>query len=1056
MPDLVAFLGHVLPEAGGSIALGYGKGGPRSTRFCADMQAMVSAAVPLIMAGNDVYFTPARYTPRKRLAANCVAKRCIVLDVDLNHEDKPSYETHVEALLALLSVTDRLGFPAPSYVVNSGRGLHIYWALDADAKPEQWKAVATLFKQAIMAADPKLAPDTTRWADLAGYLRLVGSMNSKSGTICDFYTVDGKHVGTEETYKLSAFAPSVGTGVVIPDRLPKANLPKRNGVIDRVGSTLSTDKTENTTVPRPLELLEQCAPMAAMARSGKQSYEAWQGVARIMARAEDKDVGREAFDKFSENHKGYNADVAEAKFNDAVSTSFASPSCAQLRSWAGLNIEACRSCPLFIAQGENGKPAALQTEFIDAMDTGPTLPATLDEEVKALDRSRRSRQQGKFAPIELLGLKVPKVMFKEPQDRPGLFIDEDNGRMYAVVEVDLGKGQVGYENRLVARRPFWIESRISERDLGNVGMVFGARIVQVWKKEDGWEARFVTVPANELNAGAGTFLAALNTYGLDIEATDSRTAQFRILHNYVRKRINMIETSRAFEKETRFGWRSPEKPEERAFIVGDRRYMPGGKTLLVEQDTGAYDMNDKVEQSGSLNEAVKLTRKAMQHGLFPLRFLMLCALGAPLLHMTNVEGALVLISGTTGSGKSAAMSYCNSFFGSAKPGRLLASGTDTQKSIMHMIGVVSNLPAFIDETTLMKDDDMATTLLQISQGGENNRLEGSANRLRTRNRWQTIAIASANKDVTEIIRTQSFTAEAQRMRAIDLSTAATKGEVFYRHGTRQFMADVLVPSHKHHGLIGVHFIKHVLDNYEEVQREVQAIDVKLQGSDTLLAAKSGDAFRIWRAVVAVAIAAGRIGERLGYWDMAQGFLDDVLNQLVVAAASLKERSAVDPSNYVRDFLYVNQAAVSIETIRNADGTPVEINGYAALPPLSRDGKPASASDSKISHTPPRTSVARLSLTEGATEAVCSMAEVTFRRFCRENALEFTYVLSKLKDDGSLLDQKERIQLSKGSPLPSMPMTVSTVGGDSLPATRTLSVRFDLRTPYAIGQPPEYL
>lgn len=1047
MTSLSAFMEHVLPEQSGSIAIGYGVGGPASTRFVASRANLLAALPRLIMSAQDLYYTPACYTVRRRKADNCAAKRCIVLDIDLNHEKKPSYHTKDEALRALLMMAARRDLPLPSYVLDSGRGLHVYWALDADVQPDLWKTVASSLRDIIVADDPKLGPDTTRWADLAGYLRVPGSMNSKSGTPCDFYKVNGVHVGSETPYALSLFMfdalvrPARATGPTVPAVPSQRTAPTRPRV--RKMSAVN-DQEETSEIPRPMDLIGECVPLAELAK-GDQSYEAWQGLARLFARAGK--AGRDAFHAVSEKYKGYDPEATDAKFDDALATSFASPSCAQMRDWAGMRPAACRACPLFQAQGEGGKPSVLQSEFIDVLQKRNLTPASLDEEVRVLARARNARLQGKFAPMATIGVTIPKRLLKAPaEDRAGIFIDKATGFMMARVEVTEGK-TVTYEDRRISRRPFWIEARISERDASSVGVVFGARVVQARLRGEDWEARYVTVPAAELNAGSGTFLTALQNYGLDIDATDPRTAHFRMLHSYVRASVNAIETSRAYHKESRFGWREGDTP---SFVIGDRLYSAGGETLLIEQDPGAFDMNEKVEQRGELNAAKEISARAMKHGLFPLRFLMLCALGAPLMHMTNVEGALVLVSGRTGKGKTAAMSYANSFFGSSRPGRLLANGTDTQKSIMHMIGIVSNLPAFIDETTLMKDAEMATTLLQITQGGENNRLEASSNRLRQRNRWQTIAIASANKDVTEIIKAESYTAEAQRARAIDLMTAHMEGEIFYRPGSRQFLDDVLMPSHAHHGLIGVDFIKYCLDNYAAVEDRVRKTEASLSLNGGILSAKDGDTYRVWRAVVAVALVAGSIGEKLGYWHMDKSFLDEVLHNLVQAASTLQSRASVDSSNYVRDFLYANQGAIIIDA-KPIEGTDkgrtasVEVSGREVA--VGRERPP--------SHTPSRSSVARLTLTEGSTSAICDISTMAFRRFCKDNELELSYVLAKLADDGALLSDA-RQQLARGAPLPSMPNTVSSVGGEALPASRAIRVKLTLTAPYVMGHPPEYL
>lgn len=1054
MPTITAFLNHVLPEQSGGIALGYGDGGPERTDFVKDAADLVRRLPKLF--GKDVYYTPARYGTSRRTAAACVAKRCVVIDVDLNHPTKPSYSTKEEAIVASFAALAALRWPAPGYVMDSGRGLHLYWPLDRDVEPAAWRSSTEAIKAAWARQDPKLAVDTTRIADLAGYLRMPGSINTKSGTLCAFYELNGVHAGTEKTCALDAF----GTAGEAKPFLPPRSAPATSK-FDRVGGAAMTSGTaagpEDTRIPRPLLLKESCAPLAKLAE-GDQSYEAWQGLARLFARSDNADEGREAFHDVSRAYKHYSRAETDNKFSDALATSFASPSCAQMRAWAGLPLSACASCPLFQAQGEGGKPAALQIEFIDPMAGQNVVAATEDDEVSLLAEARRARQAESSAPMKALGIKIPRRMFRVPGDGfEGLFIDKETGWFMAQVQVET-KSDDGHkitidEQRLVSRSPFWVESRVLERDPRTGNDVFSARLVQVTRvEEDEWIARYITVPSDEINANAGTLMTACGRYGLDMHAVDARKKEFQLVVKWIRHGMNAINRSRAIRKEGCFGWRNP-GTSERSFIIGDRRYNTDGSTVLIEQEPGITDLNDKVQQRGSLAESKKISARAMANGRFPLRLLMLSALGAPLLHMTNVEGALVLVSGKTGKGKTAALSYANSFYGSSRPGKLTATGVDTQKSIMHLIGALANLPAFIDETTSMSDEAMAATLLQITQGGENNRMEGSSNRLRQRNRWQTIAIASANKSVTEIIHGESFTGEAQRVRAIDLKTGDETGEIFYTPGSRRFLSDVLQPSHHHHGMLGVAFIKFVLKNYDLVQTMVQQFDAKIRDGATILAARNGDMFRVWRAVAAVCCATAMIGAQLEFWTMSKSFLDEIVSRLTEQAEDLQRRSDIDPSTYIRDFLSVNQGAITIDAVQRQDGTVVD--GRDIPPPgaervMSIDGKRAP------SHVPARASVARLTLVEGATDAVCDISRISFRRFCRDNHLDIDYIIMRLHDAGMLIDSDAFAQISKDVPLPSLPTTVSTVGGEALPAVKSLVVKLRLTRPYNLGYPPEYL
>lgn len=1048
MPTVKSFLDAVLPETSGYIAIGAGEGGPHRTQFVQDANGIVRVIGKALAEAEDLYFTPAVYDRRRRLAEYCTAKRCVVIDIDLNHEKKPSYATQDEAIKALFTALLQIHLAAPSYVLSSGRGLHVYWALTVDAAPAEWTPVATAIKQALVGADSKLGCDTSRWADLAGYLRVPGSINWKSGQFCEFYEIKGKHLGTEIAYPLKSLAPTMKetSGMLIGAPGRKVTLPERNGP-----RKASIEQAEATEIPRPLNLIADCAPLFAISNDKAQEYEAWWGMARLFARAADPEAGLKAYHVASCGYAGYDPHKVTAKFNEAMANSKASPTCAQMRAWAGLDTSACRNCPLFQAQGENGKPAALQTEFIDAFKAENLAPSSLDEEVMMLDKARRARSSGGYAPLDSLGIRVPRALTKKPaDDMPGIYIDEATGFLMANVEVKDGKETV-IEPRMITRRPFWVEARIAERDPSGATLTYGARLVQARLIDDEWHGRFVTVPAAELNAGPGAVLSVFNTYGLDIESTDARDAGFRALHRFIRRSVNQIDVSRAQSREGSFGWRDLDHTP--AFVIGDRRYGKGGTTALIEQEGGAFDLNQKVGQRGRLAEAKRIAARAMQHAMFPLKLVMLSALGAPLIHMTPVEGAMVLLAGETGRGKTAAMSYANSFYGSSRPGNLLASGTDTPKSIMHMLGIMGNLPAFIDETTLMNREALASVMLQITQGGENNRLEASVNRLRQRNRWQTIAIASSNKSVSDIVDAASFVGEAQQMRVIEVGSFDTKGqEMFYDKGTAAFVSDVLIPSHDNYGLLGTEFIKYTLEHYDDLRRLIGEVDGLLRKGNTALSATNGDPFRVWRAVASVCVVAGIIGEKMGFWKMSGSFLDQVKANLLSAAKGQSVRSHASVGSWVSDFIAQNQAGIVIDTVKDRSGKTVDLN-RPDNPELDRVG---GAAKRLPSHVPLRSAVARLTLTEGEVVARCTIMGSAFRRFCRNEGYDMQFIMTKLMQSGLLLEHDQPRQVVKDSPLPSAPSTISTVGGEALPAVSSFTVKLRLARPYVLGEDPEYV
>lgn len=88
------------------------------------------------------------YYKPKRAAINAVALKSFFLDLDAKGEDKDSYADQVAAAKALKDFRDATGLPAASIVVNSGKGLHVYWVVDRALTPDKWKLWSTALVEA--------------------------------------------------------------------------------------------------------------------------------------------------------------------------------------------------------------------------------------------------------------------------------------------------------------------------------------------------------------------------------------------------------------------------------------------------------------------------------------------------------------------------------------------------------------------------------------------------------------------------------------------------------------------------------------------------------------------------------------------------------------------------------------------------------------------------------------------------------------------------------------------------------------------------------------------
>lgn len=131
---------------------------------------------------NNLYFAlnPMRFIDKsiRRDKQHVARLKFLYVDLDIYKSEWKDY-TQTQILMQLESEYFDIKIPAPSYVINSGRGMYLLWRIDEhiNAQPRWEKVQAFLHNQLIeFGADRAVVTDTAR------VLRMPGSINSKSGT----------------------------------------------------------------------------------------------------------------------------------------------------------------------------------------------------------------------------------------------------------------------------------------------------------------------------------------------------------------------------------------------------------------------------------------------------------------------------------------------------------------------------------------------------------------------------------------------------------------------------------------------------------------------------------------------------------------------------------------------------------------------------------------------------------------------------------------------------------------------------------------------------------
>jgi hypothetical protein len=175
MTSRIPFLSSVLAPDGMYCVVGLKKGAPRQT-FVETLEEIDGVVEGLLSQGFDAYFGCAKYlnASEGRTAQNAKWFKSFWLDLDCG-ENKP-YETQAQAIDALKEFVQTTGLPRPT-LVNSGRGVHAYWALTETIFYNDWKPTAEAFKK--FCASYNLYADPAVTADAARILRIPETLNFK-------------------------------------------------------------------------------------------------------------------------------------------------------------------------------------------------------------------------------------------------------------------------------------------------------------------------------------------------------------------------------------------------------------------------------------------------------------------------------------------------------------------------------------------------------------------------------------------------------------------------------------------------------------------------------------------------------------------------------------------------------------------------------------------------------------------------------------------------------------------------------------------------------------
>jgi hypothetical protein len=290
----------VLSPEGWYCIVGLKKGGTPKQTFHETLESAEGEIARLLEQQYDTYFACSKYELNtSRTQGNAKFIKAFWLDIDCG--EGKDYPDQASGLQALQQFCKSVNLPRPT-VVNSGRGLHVYWCLTKTITSAEWKPVADRLKY--LCEEYEFYADPARTADSASILRVPETLNFK-----DDPPKDVSLMGTAPEVDYETIKSRLGVLVAPPEfELPKQQLNELTKALAN-----NEEKWFRIIMNKTLKG-EGCAQLEKIAtEQDTVDYNLWRAGLSVAWACEDRDV---AVHKISEGHPDYSPSETVRKAMD--------------------------------------------------------------------------------------------------------------------------------------------------------------------------------------------------------------------------------------------------------------------------------------------------------------------------------------------------------------------------------------------------------------------------------------------------------------------------------------------------------------------------------------------------------------------------------------------------------------------------------------------------------------------------------------------------------------------------------------------------------------------
>lgn len=731
----------------------------------------------------------------RRKRSNIDKLKAIWFDIDF----KGSLKSSSEVAKAVYQFCSDADIPAPSILVHSGNGVHVYWTLAESVPYDEWQGLADALKQ--HAADHGLDADLACTADGARVLRPPGTHNRKDPT-----TPKPVHViwSSRVQYDAQELAAALGSPKKKSTSLPTY---MRNVKTSAVREFTAGNKTPTSCRP----IFTKCAVLKQALITGgeNQSEPEWNATLMLLAHVDD---GAKLVHAVSKGHPTYDPDETNEKWAQKLEAKDEGSGPTLCGTFEDYHPQTCQSCPYYKSKKVKTPLSLAYTAAEKPNDGGTEKPKSGVPRTASVGAAIGNFPDG-FRPVPGNEGVEKKVFDKDA----GEWVwDRVLTKTWRVLEL----------RRSVNDNTFVYVIECSNRGSEQVriempgGLVAGT--IETWQE---CALHGVPIPSRERPAWSdlmSTWIDKLRAENLEVDTVD------------------------------RLGWMESgdhDNPEITGFAAGNNTYYADG-----DHQTGV-SIKKEFEQIGKLyipTGDLKVWQEAANFvatqscPAFPA--ILASAFAAPLIRFTGLPGAVLsLVSTESGVGKTSTLKTAQAVWGS--PAKAMNSTHDTHLSITKKIAFLNNLPAYWDELRGQGPlDAFKAVAFDVAQGKEKTRLNSRAQLMQV-NEWRTMVIAASNESIFDHMAKAAGSSDASMARTFEI----------YIDGT-EIKADLSAAAlfsalDSNYGRAGQIYAEYLAENHKEIAEKVASVTDALSKS---LIAQGGE--RFWVAIIASLLVGAKLAE----------------------------------------------------------------------------------------------------------------------------------------------------------------------------------------------------